>query len=377
MIKNYDDAIKYVFDFEKVRDYSLEKVKICAEKLWNPQNNYKIIHITWTNGKWSTCNMCFSVLKERWKKVWIFTSPHLLDIRERFRSDKWMISKSDFVELVNKILGLNMPVSYFEKCTLIALEYFKKIWCEYVVLEVWCGWLLDSTNIVNSEITAITSIWYDHMELLWSTLQEIAYQKAWIIKPGKPVVLNIHNEMIENIAKEKWSPIIFTDKLVETNLIWNHQKRNAALAYEICNYIWVPEEIVLKGLQKVEHKWRMEYLLDNLIIDWAHNEQWLGILKTYLSQVGNKYDKIIYCFSVKEGKNIRKLIIDRFWSDKEYIIVNYAHNMLENMNHIESQMVSIDYQSKTPKEIIKLAQENNDTLYVVFWSLYMIWWFYR
>lgn len=376
MIKSYDEAIKYVFDFEKVRDYSLEKVKICAEKLWNPQDSYKIIHITWTNGKWSTCNMCFSVLREWWKKVWIFTSPHLLDIRERFRSDKWMISEFDFVELVNKILDLNMPVSYFEKCTLIALEYFRRIWCEYVILEVWCGWLLDSTNIVNSEITTITSIGYDHMELLWSTLKEIAYQKAWIIKPGKPVVLNIHNDVIEKVAKEKRSPIIFTDKLVETNLIWNHQKRNAALAYEICKYIWVPEEIILKWLQKVEHRWRMEYLSENLLVDWAHNEQWLDILKTYLSQIENKYDKIIYCFSIKEGKNIRNLIIDRFGLDKEYIIVNYDHNMLENMNHIESQIAWINYQSKTPEEIRKLAEQNGNVLYVVFGSLYMIWWFY-
>ena len=213
MIKSYEEALKYIFDSEIMRDYNLEKIKICAQKLWNPQNNYKIIHITGTNWKWSTCNMCFSVLKKRGKKVWIFTSPHLLDIRERFKTNDWLISESDFLEIINKILSLNVPLSYFENCTLIAFEYFKRAWCEYVVIEVWMWWLLDSTNIVNSEITSITSIWYDHMELLWHTLEDIAFQKAWIIKPGKPVVINIHNKVIENIAKGKQSPIIFTDKI--------------------------------------------------------------------------------------------------------------------------------------------------------------------
>lgn len=376
MIKSYDEAMKYIFDFERTKDYSLEKVKICAEKLWNPQNSYKIIHITWTNGKWSTCNMCFSVLKKRWKKVWIFTSPHLLDIRERFRSEKWMISKSDFVALVNKVLDLNIDISYFEKCTLIAFEYFKQIWCEYVVLEVWMWWLLDSTNIITPEITAITSIGYDHMELLWSTLEEIAYQKAGIIKTAKPVVLNIHNEVIEKTAKEKQSPIFFTDKLIKTNLVWNHQKKNAALAYEICKYIWVPENIISEWFKEVEHRWRLEYLKSNLIVDWAHNEQWLESLKTYLSDIKKKYDKIFYCFSVKKGKDIKKLVIDRFWTDKDYIIVEQNHYMLEKLENIEKQIKWVKYQIKKPDKIKELAEKNRNILYVVFWSLYMIWGFY-
>ncbi len=376
MIENYDEAMRYIFDTETMRDYSLEKVKICAERLWNPQNNYKIIHITGTNWKWSTCNMCFSVLKKWWKKVWIFTSPHLLNIRERFKTEIWIISEGDFVEIINKILSLDISLSYFENCTLIAFEYFKKTGCEYAVIEVGCWGLLDSTNIVNPEITAITSIGYDHLELLGSTLEDIAFQKAGIIKVGKPVVINFHNNVIENIAKDKESPIIFTEKLIDSNLIWDHQKSNAGLAYEICKFIWVPEDIVLKWLQKVEHKWRLEYLMNNLLIDWAHNEQWLESLKKYLSQVRNKHENIVYCFSAKKGKDIRKLILDKFWIGRKYIAVDWEHNMLEKIENIEKQMGWVDFQIKSPKEIANLAEKNKSILYVVFWSLYMIWWFY-
>lgn len=94
---------------------------------------------------------------------------------------------------LDKIIKLNLTLSYFEKCVLIAFEFFKLHKCEYVILEVWVWWKLDTTNIVNPIITTITSIWYDHQLLLWNTLEKISEQKAWIIKKSIPVVLNIKN----------------------------------------------------------------------------------------------------------------------------------------------------------------------------------------
>jgi dihydrofolate synthase/folylpolyglutamate synthase len=105
---------------------------------------------------------------------------------------------------------------------------------------------LDSTNIVEPEITSITSIGYDHVDFLGPTLDDIALQKAGIIKPGKPIVINMHNAVIEKIAQEKQAPLLFTDKVVSTNLIGDHQKKNASLAYEICRYLGVPESIILQ-----------------------------------------------------------------------------------------------------------------------------------
>ncbi len=379
MIENYNDIINYIFQFEHTRDYSIEKVQYATQLLDNPQDSYKIIHITGTNGKGSTCQMCFSVLKERWKKVGIFTSPHLIDIRERFKTQDGTISQDDLLQIVNKIIALDIDLSYFEKCTLIAFEYFRQQKCEYAVIEVGVGWLLDSTNVVNPIITSITSIGYDHRELLWPTLKDIAFQKAGIIKPGIPVVINIHNQLIEQQADAKWSPVIFTNKEIDTNLIGHHQKRNAALAYEIGVCLQITEEIIHQWLQKVTHPGRLDYILPNLLIDGAHNDQWLASLDAYLQTIQDDFRQIIYCFSIKKWKEnkIQKYIIDRFGSDREYIIVDQEHQLLMKPHDISKKIWSINSTIQTPEEIKYLAWIHKNTLYVVFWSLYMIGWFYQ
>lgn len=378
MISSYEQALKYVFDFENTKDHSLEKVRRCAQKLWNLQDRYKVIHITWTNGKWSTCNMCFAVLKKAGKKVGIFTSPHLLDIRERFVTSEWMISKEDFVIVTNKIAKLDEDLSYFEKCTLIAFEYFYMKNCEYAIIEVWVGGLLDSTNIVNPLVTSITSIGFDHIDILWSTLEEIAFQKAWIIKPWIPVVINNHNEVIENNAKQKWSPIIFTDKLIPTNMIGEYQLRNASLAFEICKYIGISESIILEWLQKVRHRGRLEYITENILIDWAHNEQGLDALKNYIESTKHQRKKIIYCFSLKRWKAVKaeNLILERFGYASDYVLVNYEHPMLCKTSDLEKALHWSSYEALPVSEIKFQAQKNPNTLFVVFGSLYMIGGFY-
>lgn len=378
MIISYESALEYIFDFEQTRDYSLERIKLAAEKLWNPQNNYKIIHVTGTNWKWSVCNMCFSVIKNRWKKVWVFTSPHLIDIKERFKSNEWLISCDQLINIVNKIISLDMSLSYFEKCTLISFEYFSQIGCEYAIVEVGCGWMYDATNILNPKAVTITTIGYDHIDLLWPTLDDIAFHKSWIIKNQAPVFMNFHNEIIENVAKEKLSDLIYTDRLIQTNLIWDYQKKNAALAYEITKYLWVPENIILDWLKQVQHSGRLEYLTNNLLIDWAHNEQWLNSLFEYLKSIEWSWKEIIYCISAKNWKDIKNLIIDKFWSKWKYIIVESSHNLLYKSNEIKTIIgYSINYEIKNAEEIKLLAKKNPNILYVVFWSLYMIWSFYN
>lgn len=378
MIQTYEDALTYIYDFQTTKGYDLNKIKKVAEILWNPQNSYKIIHITGTNGKGSTCNMCFSVLKKAKKKVGIFTSPHLLDIRERFKTDDSIISKEDLLSIVQKIEPYSKELSYFEKCTLIAFEYFRQQQCEYAIIEVGIGWLLDSTNIVNPTITCITTIWFDHMEILWDTLDKIAFQKAGIIKQNIPIVINKHNQIIEDIANKIKAPILFTDKSISTNLLWAHQTKNAALAFEIMKYIWIAEDSIISWLQEVQHKGRLEYRTNNLLIDGAHNEEGLKSLAQYLEGMKDSFKNIIYCFSIKKGKEYKVTeIISLFGPDKDYIIVDQEHEILADIKDIESKLGWSNYQIKTPKEIEKLSKEKADTLYVIFWSLYMIGGFYQ
>ncbi len=371
MIKTFKEAIDNLFKIEVARDYTLEKITTWTKLLWNPQDDFKIIHVAWTNGKWSVSKMVFSVLKNAWKKVWVFTSPHLVTIRERIETEKWLIREKDFVENLNKILELNIDFSYFEKCVLLSFLYFRQCKCEYIILEVWFGWTLDTTNIVNPLITTITSIWYDHTHILWNTLEEISDQKAWIIKKWIPVVVNHHNKIIEEKAQKENAKVIFADKKIKTNLVWNHQEENAWVAYEICNYLNIDKPIILEWLQQVKHPWRLQFINDNLLIDWAHNRESLIVLKKYISNnLINKFKNIYYCIWLKKWKNL-DLIYSIFWKDKNFIWVDFKSEILEDLTQIKDlQILKVD-------EIKEKAQKNKNNLYVVFGSLYMIWEFLK
>ncbi|MDD2870788.1 MAG: dihydropteroate synthase [Candidatus Gracilibacteria bacterium] len=366
-ISSYKDALDNIFRYEIIRDYSLEKAKNALTKLGNPDKNYKIIHIAGTNGKGSVSKMVFSVLKSAGKKVGVFTSPHLIDIRERFETEEGLISKKDFVKVLNQVLKTSDDLSYFEKCTLIALEYFKQKKCEYVILETGCGGRLDTTNIVNPIITAITSIGIDHTELLGDTLEKIAFEKAGIIKENVPVVYNFENEIIEKKAKEVNALIIFNDKKIKTNLLGKHQEKNAAIAYEICKYIGIDENIINKGLQNVVHRGRLDLITDNILVDGAHNTDGLKTLKEYIEiNIKNNYDNICYCFSLKKGKDIN-LVFEVFGEDKKYVLIDSDSNLLADFADYRGK-----YDFMTNKKLLEQAKSNKKDFYVVFGSLYMI-----
>lgn len=373
-IKTYNDALKHIFRAEllSVGKYSLEHISRVHKLLGSPDTSYKIIHIAGTNGKGSVVKMVFSILQQAGKRVGCFTSPHLIDIRERIETNEWLISKKDFVRYLNKVLALGIPMSYFELLVVMSLLYFREKWCDYVVLEVWMWWRLDATNIVTPVVTCVTNISLDHQNVLWKTLPAIARQKAWIIKPWIPLVLWEKNVVIEKVAKQKHAPIIFADQEQITNLLGAHQKKNAGVAYSICKQLGISEKIIHQWLHSVSHPGRLQYLAPNLCIDGAHNIAWLGTLKSYLASVENKYEKIVYCFSLKEGKDPSELIVSTFGKDKEYIIVSASSYQLEKPTVLWKKMKWVSYTSHTPEQIRALAKKNPHVLYIIFWSLYMI-----
>jgi dihydrofolate synthase / folylpolyglutamate synthase len=367
MIKTYKEALNLIFKEEKTTKYSLENIIKWLKLLWNPQNDFKIIHIAWTNWKWSVSKMIFSILKEVNKKVGVFTSPHLIDIKERFETETGLINNQEFIQILNKILKLNIDLSYFDKCVMIAFEFFKLKKCEYIILEVWIWWRLDTTNIVIPIITVITSIWLDHQDILWNSLDKISFEKTGIIKENIPVILNIKNDVIKKQASKNNSKIIFTNKVYETNLLWNFQKQNAWLAYKVAKYLNISEKQILSWLQKVKHNWRLEFIKDNILIDWAHNEDSLKELKKYIDKnLKNKYDNIFYCFSIKKGKKI-SLVIDILWKNKNYILLDIKWKMLEDLSKYSDNYI---YESKN--YVLEQANLNKKNLYIVFGSLYMI-----
>lgn len=367
MIETYKEALELIFKDEKISKYTLENITKWLGLLWNPQDNFKIIHVAWTNWKGSVCQMLFSVFKKSNESVWIFTSPHLLDIKERFETEEWRITNDEFIYILNRILNLNIDLAYFDKCVLIAFEFFKLRKCEYVILEVWVWWRLDTTNIVNPIITTITNIGIDHQHLLWNTIDKISFEKAGIIKENTLIVLNFKNNIIESIAKEKNAEIIFSNKNIETNLLWDFQKQNAWLVYEIAKYLKIEEKNIIEWLKNVKHSWRLQFIKDNLLIDAAHNEDSLKELKNYIdTNLLEEYEKIFYCFSIKKWKDI-SLVIDNIWKNNNFILLDINNEMLENLDKYSDK-----YEFRTKEYILNEVDEKKNNLYVVFWSLYMI-----
>lgn len=318
--------------------------------------------------------MVYAILKKQHKAVGIFTSPHLLDIRERFVSDTGHITQDEFLECVNRIEATKIELSYFERCTLIAFLFFELRMLEYAIVEVWVWWLLDSSNIVHPYVTAITSISLDHTEILWDTLEEISQQKAGIIKAGIPVIYNHENSVIAKTAQTLGAPIIYTDKKYSTNLLWDHQQYNAAIAYEIARYIGISHIWILSGLQEVKHRWRLQYLRPNLIIDGAHNIESIRVLKEYIDTIACNFDTVVYCFALKKWKS-PDMITEIFWLDSQYILIDTANELCAKPDEIIDKLPAWIH-IKTSQDIITSISSHQNILSVVFWSLYMIGDFY-
>jgi len=189
-----------------------------SKKLGNPEKKIKSIHIAGTNGKGSTSHMLAAILQKAGYKTGLYTSPHLHDFRERIRINGQMIPENFVTTFTGKIRDSieQIEPSFFEITVAMAFDWFAREQVDIAVIEVGLGGRLDSTNIISPEVSVITNISYDHMDLLGNTIQKIAFEKAGIIKPGIPVVIGEEQaeikEVFVSVAKEKGSPIYFASQ---------------------------------------------------------------------------------------------------------------------------------------------------------------------
>lgn len=197
----------------------LDTVSRLSSRFGNPHERLRAIHIGGTNGKGSTAHTIAAVLQAAGYKVGLFTSPHLIDFRERIRVNGKMIPENGVVSFVERYLATgddSLRPSFFELTTVMAFEYFARENVDVAVIEVGLGGRLDSTNILTPLLSVITNISLDHTALLGHTTSEIAREKAGIIKPGVPVVIGEADDTVAKIfadtAAERRAPIIFADK---------------------------------------------------------------------------------------------------------------------------------------------------------------------
>lgn len=216
-------------------DPGLETTATLAARLGNPQDKFKSIHVGGTNGKGSTAHTLAAVLHEAGYKVGLYTSPHILDFRERIRVDGKMIEKQavvDFYDRFRTVRG-DLTPSYFELVTLMAFDYFAASGVDVAVVEVGLGGRLDSTNIIHPELSVITNISLDHTALLGDTEEAIAAEKAGIIKPGVPVVIGNASGGVRKVfidkAESVGAPILFAQ---DAECFASVERKDGYLVYE-------------------------------------------------------------------------------------------------------------------------------------------------
>ncbi len=404
-MNNINEALNYIYSFmgkKNLHKNSFNHINNVKEilNILGYKQTFKIIHITGTKGKGSTTLVLSNMLKSAGYKTASFVSPHIINVRERIAINNQWISEEDFTNITKKIKNILEEnkiynITVFEIFTIIGLYYFYIQNVDYACIEVGIGGKLDCTNIVDSSISVITSISYDHMEILGNTIEEITEQKAGIIKENSLVVSAAQEKesinIIEKISKEKNSKLyVFkkdfdvdiisnTNKILEFNYIENekkykfettllgeHQSENISLAFKTFTLLINNEKLYYKSIDSIKNfsiNARLTFVQRNpdIIIDGAHNSKSLfRILKT----IYKWYDYLIILFAPLSEKDIKGMC-DILKNSNAFIIVsspntNYKENdsyktyqflkERDNIIHIENFNEAIKYMQKLSKE---------------------------
>jgi dihydrofolate synthase/folylpolyglutamate synthase len=247
---NYQETTEYLFNstpvFEKIgaKAYKpgLQTTHTLDEHFAHPHRQYKTIHIAGTNGKGSCSHTIAAILQSQGYKVGLYTSPHLVDFRERIRVNGKCVPEQYVIDFVEQNRSFFEPLhpSFFELTTAMALKYFAEQKVDYAVIEVGLGGRLDCTNIITPMLSIITNISFDHTQFLGNTLAEIAGEKAGIIKPHVPVVVGEYLEatrpVFEEKAKDMQAPILFAqDFSAQDTEMENHVEMELKGSYQECN----------------------------------------------------------------------------------------------------------------------------------------------
>jgi dihydrofolate synthase / folylpolyglutamate synthase len=326
----------------------LDRIRELLHAAENPQRNYPVVHVAGTNGKGSVLAFLAAILRSAGVATGRFTSPHLLDVRERFLVDSTPIPEAglrEHIEFFRAVAAaFDAPPTYFELCTAVALRHFAKTRVDVALIETGMGGRLDSTNIVIPEAVAITSIGLDHTRYLGETLDAIAGEKAGIIKQGIPVVSGETNpvplRVIAETAKANNAPLLLLDRdfsASATGPVWTqrfsydgpawrlentplglagrHQVTNAAVAVTLAGLLRerfprLDEQAVKQGLAETVWPCRLECVPTSppIILDAAHNPP--GILRLAEALEG-RYVIILAVSSDKDAASMMEILAQR------------------------------------------------------------------
>jgi dihydrofolate synthase / folylpolyglutamate synthase len=353
----YQETLDYLFNalpmFQRIGAAAFKKdlnntIALCGH-LGNPQDQFKSVHVAGTNGKGSTSHAICSVLMEAGYKVGLYTSPHLKSFTERIKINGIEITKDEVVNFVaeNKAYLEDLKPSFFEMTVGMAFWYFAKEQVDIAVVEVGMGGRLDSTNVIQPEISVITNIGMDHTEFLGDTLEKIAVEKAGIIKPKIPVIIGQKQKVTESVFISKshsiQAPILFAEdnytvkktgvnekgdslfvvrgkmgeEIIEMDLNGNYQENNLpGILYAIDVLVskgWKIQSIHIKsGLSKIvqntglKGRWQVLRHKPLTICDTGHNEDGIRFIVDQLAQI--PYTNLYMVIGMVNDKDVSKIL---------------------------------------------------------------------
>lgn len=393
-------------------------IALCAA-VHNPERKFKSIHVAGTNGKGSTCHMLAAILQTAGYKTGLYTSPHIKDFKERIRINGLPISEQFVVDFVERTASVTEEIqpSFFELTVAMAFEYFASQEVDIAIIETGLGGLLDSTNVITPILSIITNIGYDHQNILGNSLEEIATQKAGIIKQNVPVIIGEANENIKkifaNTSHEKNAQIIYTEehhrveyidpegglflcnvKNLNTNvteklrldLTGLYQAKNVcpvlcAMSVLNLNGFTITEDHIHKGLENVRSltgicgRWDIISNHPAIIADVAHNQD--GI-KYVIAQLNNDYPLAEKHFVIGfvNDKDIDS-VLEVFPDNGKFYFTNAAipraipHEMLRK-KAAEKELIGEGYDNvNLALRAAKEAADENDVI-MICGSFYML-----
>ena len=417
----YEEAMKYITEVGNFgSNYGLERTHKLLEYLGNPEKELKFIHIAGTNGKGSTTSMITEILMGEGYKVGMYTSPFIEEFEERIQINRNNIPKESLAILMDEIkvavdkvieAGYNHPTE-FEIITVLMLLYFKKENIDFGVIEVGLGGTLDSTNVIKPIIQVITSISFDHTNLLGNTLEKIAREKAGIIKRGIPTVIYPQQEEVLKVIKNKcfemdselyiannenlkFKNIVNLDKpyqLLKYNneidillpLLGEHQIINLSVAMQAIevlnnkNIIDISIANIVKSIKNVSWKGRLEVLSNNpyVVIDGAHNIQGIKTLSRNIKKYF-KYENLYLILGILADKDVEEMIkIITPMAKKVYSVTpnsirgELAESLKDEVSKFNKNCKAFDKYEEAYLEALNDASEKD--LILASGSLYMI-----
>jgi dihydrofolate synthase/folylpolyglutamate synthase len=389
---NFEQCLVYLDQIQNLGiKFGLDNVREVLSAFDDPQKKYPSIHIAGTNGKGSVCAMLSQILMEHSFRPGLFTSPHLVTVRERIQIAGKPISKKNFSrhltslrEVVDKLIAaktLLSPPTYFEILSCLAFLHFAEEGADTAILEVGMGGRFDATNVVEPVVSAITTISPEHQKFLGDTQSEIASEKAGIIKPGIPVVCGVEEReahmTIRKKAEELNAPFLAVfsngkglrkkktfrnfrfeyqwgeeEYAYTPSLVGEHQGKNAAIAIVVARQLskyWkrLEKSRIIQGIETAYWPGRLEMISENplVIVDGAHNEEGAEALRKYVQEFISK--PIVLVFAVMRDKNIERLSEILFPIAEKVIYTKFPF-----------------YKAASPEDILRLTPRFEDRIVI-------------